>query len=185
MRPGMPEPIVRLAAYREAAERKFGPMAAQFFELYPAKTDDEAAEAYSDASRDNSRVSTYLWGTEWLRHAHRPVFTYFWTHRPPGPDHDLRGAYHGSEIPYVFGNLYPPEQSWTQTDRKIAAIMSAYWVNYIATGDPNGPDVPRWPPYDPAAAQVMELCDQFALIPVASPEKLAFWKRFFATQEAW
>jgi hypothetical protein len=31
----------------------------------------------------------------------------------------------------------------------------------------------------------MELGDQFRLIPVASPEKLDFWRRFFMTQEAW
>ena len=185
MRPGMPEPIVTLAAYRKAGARKFGPLATEFFRLYPANTDDEAAEQYSSASRDNSRVSTYLWGTEWVRHAHRPVFTYFWTHRPPGPDHDLRGAYHGSEIPYVFGNLYPPDRPWTDADRKIADIMSSYWANYIASGDPNGPSMPRWPAYDPNAATVMELGDHFAPIPVASPEKLAFWKRFFATQDAW
>jgi para-nitrobenzyl esterase len=176
---------VTLAAYRKAAARKFGPLAPEFFRLYPANTDDEAAEQYSSASRDNSRVSTYLWGTEWVRHAHQPVFTYFWTHRPPGPDHDLRGAYHGSEIPYVFGNLYPPNLPWSDADRQIADTMSSYWVNYIATGDPNGPGVPRWPTYDPTAATVMELGDHFAPIPVASPEKLAFWKRFFATQDAW
>ena len=185
MRPGMPEPIVTLDAYHKAAERKFGPMAAEFFELYPASTDNEAAKSYSAASRDNSRVSTYLWGTEWVRHAHQPVFTYFWTHRPPGPDHDSRGAYHGSEIPYVFGNLYPPDHPWTDTDRKIADIMSSYWANYIATGNPNGPGLPRWPAYDPASPTVMELGEHFAPIPAASPQKLDFWKRFFATQDAW
>jgi hypothetical protein len=32
---------------------------------------------------------------------------------------------------------------------------------------------------------VMELGDDFAPIPVASPIKLEFWKRFFQTQPAW
>jgi para-nitrobenzyl esterase len=95
------------------------------------------------------------------------------------------GAYHGSEISYVFGNLYPPDHPRTDADGKIADDMSSYWANYIATGDPNGPGLPRWLAYDPASATVMELGDHFAPIPVASPGKLAFWQRFFATQDAW
>ena len=32
---------------------------------------------------------------------------------------------------------------------------------------------------------VMELGDTFGQIPVATPARLDFWKRFFQTQEAW
>jgi len=71
--------------------QKFGAMADEFLKLYPATSDDEAALASNDAIRDNSRVSTYLWSTKWTRSVREPVYTYFWTHRPPGPDHDIRG----------------------------------------------------------------------------------------------
>lgn len=81
--------------------------------------------------------------------ADRPVYTYFWTRRPPGPDHDIRGAYHGSEIVYFFGNLYPGTQAWTDQDRAIADTMSSYLANYITTGNPNGRGLPRWPPTVP------------------------------------
>ena len=184
-RPGAPHPNVTLKDYVSAARRKFGSMAAEFLRLYPATTDDEAARANNDASRDNSRVSTYLWGTGWTQHAWLPVYTYFWTHRPPGPSHDLRGAYHGSEITYVFGNVPATGGPWTDDDRRIAKIMSSYWANYVASGNPNGPGVPVWPAYDPKSPTVMELGEQFRPIPVASPDKLDFWRRFFMTQEAW
>ncbi|WP_217162041.1 carboxylesterase/lipase family protein [Streptomyces sp. AC512_CC834] len=184
-RPGAPPVHVTLDDYVNAAHRKFGALADEFLTLYPAGTDDEAALASNDAVRDNSRVSTHLWSTEWSRGADRPVRTYFWTHRPPGPDHDLRGAYHGSEIAYFFGGLYPADQGWTRTDRKLADTMSSYLANYIATGDPNGRGLPAWPVHDPSAPTVMEVGEHFGPVRVATAPKLDFWKRHFAAQEAW
>lgn len=181
-RPGAPQPNLRLADFRQAAKQKFGPMADEFLKLYPAATDDEAAHSSNAAARDNSRVSTYLWGTLWNKHATQPVYTYFWVHRPPGPQHDRRGAYHGSEIAYVFNNS---DTHWSEADRDIAERVSSYWANYIASGNPNGAGLPRWPAHDPHSPTVMQLGEGWTPIPVASPEQLDFWKRFFQTQDAW
>jgi para-nitrobenzyl esterase len=181
-RPGLPHINLTLADFRSAAKRKFGPLADEFLKLYPASNDDEAALESNDAARDNSRVSTYLWGTDWKQHAAKPVYTYFWTHRPTG---DPGGAHHGSEILFAFDNLSLKNQPWTDEDRKVAAIVSSYWANYIATGDPNGPGLPLWPVFNPNSPTVMELGDHFEPVLVASPARLDFWKRFFQTQDAW
>ncbi len=184
-RPGMPHVSVTLAEFQASAKAKFGAMADEFLKLYPAANDQEAALQNNQASRDNSRVSTWLWGTLWTRSAKHPVYTYTWTHAPPGPGHDQRGAYHGSEINYVFDNLYATDRPWTDQDRKIADTMSSYWANFIATGNPNGKGLPDWPAYDPAKTQVMVLGDRYGPMAVATPERIDFWKRFFATQTAW
>jgi para-nitrobenzyl esterase len=184
-RAGAPHTSVTLDTYRTWARGKFGPMADAFLKLYPAGNDQEAALANNAAARDNSRISTWLWGTEWTKTVKKPVFTYFWTHALPGPTREMRGAFHGSEINYMFNNLYATDLPWTDEDRKIGDIMSSYWANIAARGDPNGPGLPVWPAYDPAKPLVMEVGDRFGPIPVASPERIDFWKRFFATQDAW
>ncbi|PXA93700.1 carboxylesterase [Caulobacter sp. D5] len=185
-RAGTPQVNVTLAAYVQAARAKYGAMADAFLRLYPASTDDEAALASNAAAYDNNRVSTYLWAAERAKGTSRPIFTYWWTHAPPGAGHDLRGAYHGSEINYVLGNLDANDRPWTAEDRAIAERMSSYWANIIKTGDPNGEGLPTWAPFDAKAGSVMVLGDQWGATPVAaSAAKLDFWRRFYATQAAW
>jgi carboxylesterase type B len=113
------------------------------------------------------------------------VYTYFWTHRSPARGQDPRRASHSSEIDFVLDNLDQDDAEWTAEDRAVAATMSGYWANFVATGDPNGPGLPNWPPYTPDAATVMQVGEDFGPVPVAEPARLDFWKRFFRTQQAW
>jgi carboxylesterase type B len=184
-RPGMPPVHVTLDDYVAAARRKFGAMADEFLRLYPAGSDDEAGRAHNAAVRDNARISTFLWGADWGRHATRPLYTYFWTHRSPARGQNPRRASHSSEIEFVFANLDRDSAEWTDEDRETAETMSGYWANFVATGDPNGPGLPHWPAYSPDTEAVMEVGDGFGPIPVAEPSRLDFWKRFFHTQQAW
>lgn len=183
--PGAPPVHVTRASFVAAAHRKFGAMAEEFLRLYPAGSDDEAARASNAAVRDNSRISTYLWGTRWSRHVDRPVRTYFWTHPSPAQGQDPRRASHSSEIEFVFDNLAPGSAPWTDEDHGIAAVVSAYWANFAATGDPNGPGLPHWPAYDAESPTVMEIGAGFGPIPIADPARFGFWKRFFHTQQPW
>lgn len=180
--PGNPHINVTLAEFQAAAKHKFGSLAEEYLKLYPATNDDEAARQSSASARDNSRISTYLWALDWRQHCDKPLYTYFWTHRPTG---DPAGAHHASEILFVFDNLGMKKQEWTDEDRKVAATVSSFWVNYISHGDPNGPGLPQWRGFDPKANTVMEFGDHFAPMPIASEAHIAFWRKFFATQPAW
>ncbi len=185
-----PQPNIKLADYQNTAKQKYGTLAEEFLKLYPAATDAEAGQATNAAARDSSRVSTFLWGAEWSKTTRRPAYLYFWTHAPPGPDRDRRGAYHESEINYIFNNLYATDRPWADDDYRIAEIMSSYWANFTISGDPNGKQLVTWPVADAKSPIVMRLGngaggDGFGTMPVADAARLEFWKRFFQTQKPW
>jgi para-nitrobenzyl esterase len=60
---------------------------------------------------------------------------------PPPP-----GAVHSAEIEYALGNLSThPAFVWTADDQKVSSTLQSYFANFVKTGDPNGPGLPRWP----------------------------------------
>jgi len=72
------------------------------------------------------------------------------------------GAHHGVDIAYVFGNI-EKDQGYDRTDRAISNQIMAYWVNFAATGDPNGEGLIKWPPYDAEHDWYLEFSDTVAV----------------------
>ncbi|WP_298400818.1 carboxylesterase family protein [Sphingobium sp.] len=69
-----------------------------------------------------------------------------------------KGAGHASEIPYFFdtvGVKYGAET--TPVDRHIGRIASAYLVNFVKQGDPNGDGLPTWRGYGAADHPMLDL----------------------------
>lgn len=46
---------------------------------------------------------------------------------------------------------------WEDRDHQLAGEVSAYWANFVKTGDPNGPGLPRWEPYTQEHPAALEL----------------------------
>jgi para-nitrobenzyl esterase len=175
----VPHPTITRDAYERQARQRYGTMADEFLKLYPAATDEEARQAQNESSRDQARVSMYLWAVNRAKTARTKAFTYFWTHPLPGPDVEQYGAFHTSEVPYVLSTLSQSDRPFTDKDREIADALSSYWVNFATTGDPNGKGLAQWAPVSLEAPMTMEVGDHFRAIPVAtSKERLDFFRRF-------
>jgi carboxylesterase type B len=176
-----PHPDVTLEQFRKLAAARYEESAEEFLHLYPATTNDEAAIAQNNAARDASRVSTYLWAVEREKTAKTREWTYFWDHALPGPDADKYGAFHTSEVPYVLGALSMSDRPFTANDRHIADMMSSFWANFIAKGDPNGDGLARWPSVNEKPGLTMELGDNTIAIAVAGDNaKLKFWEKYYS-----
>ena len=169
-----PQPAATAASFQLQLEQRYGDKAPEVLKLYPAASDDEARASANASARDIARVTTSLWAAERAKTSKSKTFTYFWDHTLPGPDAAQYGAFHTSEVPYVMNTLGQSDRPFTADDRKIAGMMSSYWANFAANGDPNGKDLPPWPAAGEKPDVTMNVGDTFAPIPLAgSAEKLS------------
>jgi para-nitrobenzyl esterase len=146
--------------FRSMARQRYGESAAAFLELYPADTDEAAGNAQKVSQRELSAVALQHLAAERARTAKTDAYLYFFERGIPWPEHPEFGAFHTSEVPYVFNNLDLLDRPWTSVDRQLADAMASYWVNFATRGDPNGQGLPAWPTYEDAPRAVMVLGEQ-------------------------
>lgn len=149
-------PAMTVGSYRALLRLRFGADADAAFNLFPAQ-DDAAVRAAM------AHLTTVLAFTADARAIARakcrgraPVYLYQFTRVPDAVRQRGMGAGHGMEIPYVFDNI--PNYMKAE-DRQLAATMSAAWVRFAKTGDPNGGNLPTWLRYDAQTDLSLEFGD--------------------------
>ena len=71
------------------------------------------------------------------------------------PEVRLRGAFHSSDLWFVFKSLEHCWRPWTQGDWDLSEKMLSAWSNFAKYGDPNGKDGGDWKPYTKENRQFM------------------------------
>jgi carboxylesterase type B len=175
-----PQLKITVAQFHKWAEQRYGTFASEFLSLYPASTDQEAAQAVEQAARDSYRSSIFLWAQ--TRQKNFKTYLYYFNHPLPGPDAARLGATAGSEIPYVLNSLSRSGRPFVKDDFALADLMASYWSNFAASGDPNGSRLPVWPAVNHGEKSVMQLGDNDGQIPVATDARFEFFKRYFASK---
>lgn len=152
-------PIKTAEEFRKHAEAEYGSEAKDFLRHYPASTDEEAAASQQNLSRDMIfGAQNYIWAKVHSRQENGKVYVYRFTRKVPATGEYVKyGAFHTGEVPYAYDNLQFVDRPWEPVDRELARIMSSYWVNFIRTGNPNGPELPNWPAYTTSEKQIMVL----------------------------
>ena len=178
--------ITTVEEYRTWARGEYGELADAYLAAYPA-TSDEAVETGRIASSGDGR---FVWEMRtWARMMETvssPAFLYFFTRVPPAADAERFGAYHTAEIPYVFNNLGGGGRYWfanrdyDDADRQLSEVIASYWVNFAATGNPNGDGVPEWPAYTQADESALELGDSVQVRQGVRAERLDFFEQHYA-----
>jgi para-nitrobenzyl esterase len=158
---GMP---TDMEGYRQRIRAQFGDLAGEFDRAYGVKSAQDIQDALLASARDTV-FSVHM--RAWARAAvnsDSKAYLYLWSHVPPSPRSRELGAFHASELPYVFNALKSGDAreagfAWTAADQQLADQISSYWVNFITTGNPNGKDLPVWPAYDLAIEPYLNLGD--------------------------
>lgn len=144
------------AAYEERIRTMYGPLAETVLEVYPS---DDPRQATLDAFRDSAFGWNMVTWANLTRFVDQPAWLYYFTHHPPAPVSGRLGAYHASEIAYVFDNVRTLRGGPRPVDRELADAMSDYWVSFARNGDPNVDGRPRWRPYRNNERHYMEFGD--------------------------
>jgi para-nitrobenzyl esterase len=138
-------------------------MAKQFGGLlrFPAAQGARLIAAYGSEQTFDANIVSDILFTEpahYLSRTHSevaPVFLYRFSVLSQGAPATVAAAPHASDRQYVFRTLKASPWPTGQMDEKAAALMSAYWVSFAKTGDPNGGGRPAWPKYVPSEDQLI------------------------------
>lgn len=134
-----------------------------------------ALASTADVARALDRLATaesMLCPAQWLAagvaRSGRPVWMYEFARVREGSAAAALRAYHGAELPYVFGT----HDAWLPTaaqDRRLSERMMDAWVQFARTGSPQSSRLPHWPRFEqPARSKVLRWDAPTRLI--ASPE---------------
>lgn len=145
----LPSPPPDPAAYASEIRARYGDLADAFLRRYPAETIGESMLA-------TTRDAMYGWTAERLvvkqTAVGAPSFLYFFDHGYPAADDAGLHAFHGAEIPFVFGTTTRMGPRWpavpqTPQEAALADAMVSYWATFARDGAPSAPGQAEWRPY--------------------------------------
>ena len=144
---------VTVANYTMRAKEVFGEEAEDFLNVYAASDAVEVGRAAADYAGDRSiGYGTWKWIETHISSSDAPVYRYRFDQTLPlptdAPSNAQPRAAHAWDIEYVFRVIDSKELPWRPEDQQVSELMSTYWTNFAKTGNPNGPDLPDWPPYN-------------------------------------
>ena len=148
-------PTTTPAEFKANAKKQYGGRAGEYLELFPAGNEIELEETQKTIAVLGFGFQNYTWARMQTEKGQKDAYLYFFTRVPPGePNY---GAFHSAEFSYALHTLRNWNRPFEQVDYDLEKNMSEYWVNFVKTGNPNGPGLPEWPIFDPANPLVIEL----------------------------
>jgi para-nitrobenzyl esterase len=116
-----------------------------FQSLYPTLSPVDLLERIEDTA---PRSTAILQAQRKSQSNAAPAYLYLFAWQTTAFD-GRPGAFHGSELPFVFDNTdrCAPMTGGTAEARALAARVSDAWINFARTGNPNHNGLPDWPAF--------------------------------------
>jgi para-nitrobenzyl esterase len=173
----MPKAPDSRAEYETDVRRRFGPRASEFLAVYPGI--DPKADVMASI-----RDGLYGWAAQYLVRqqaaAGQPSYLYYFRHSTPAERARDLAAFHGSELPYIFGQVGESAQlgpNWprppiTSTESELSEAMLSYWSSFVRDGVPVARGMSPWPRFTAEERGYLDIDDR--PIPARDLQPLAF-----------
>jgi para-nitrobenzyl esterase len=172
------QPLGSASEYGALLRITFGDeIAARILSLYPASDFESPRDAWNAVITDfryvcPSEVTAKALSANAARSVHRYLFAH-------GLDRGPRrawGAFHGLELLFLFGTFDALGYDPSPEEEDLSDRMMAYWTRFADTGDPNDPEAPSWPAYDPMTERYLDIDAEPRAAEKLHREHCDFWQ---------
>lgn len=117
--------------------------------LYPSDSEQTILQSWEEFSNDvNFTYPMRLWARA-MSNVSSDVYLYWFNYYPPVEDRQYK-AFHGGDLPYVFGQLDMFGGNPVGADFVDADTMMSIWTRFAASGNPNGKNIDGWEAFTPS-----------------------------------
>ncbi len=160
----------------------FGPDSAEARRLYDPRGDLAVEELKQQVFADRTLVEPARHFANEMTRAGQSAWLYRFGYVSESQRGKMMGCLHGMEIPFTLD--IPAAlvlEKVTGTDKIMADLASAYWVQFAKTGDPNGSGRPEWPRHDPAVDRIIHFTNSGIIVgPDPLKLRLDLWERVWS-----
>ena len=151
--------MTRVTRITRGDQTKARELVALYRRVHPGITN---TDVYLIMDADNTRrANAQTLGELKFAQGKAPSYLYYFTWHSPVHKGQMK-AYHTLDIPFAFYNVeIAASMTGAGNERyALAHRMSAAWASFARKGDPNHPDLPKWPAFNPTERPVMVLDNQ-------------------------
>jgi para-nitrobenzyl esterase len=107
----------------------------------------------------------------------QPSWSYHFAYVPPADRGKVAGAPHCADFGYTLGSAKVGQDG---EGKRVAKMMQDYWANFIKTGNPNGPGLPRWAEYKGTGRGPLLVDSRTAVAPGFRKAQISYWQKLWA-----
>jgi para-nitrobenzyl esterase len=171
-------PITTAEEYQAVLLERYGPAAPEVEARYPLDEFDSPQDALIRVYGDSRLVCTTYSLAARLAAKRNRTYVYNFARIIPLPFVSLLdlGAFHGAEIPYVFGSMPLPAAA---TDGAIRDWMQEYWTRFAARGVPRATKASGWPRFNGKRYSVLRFNTTLTKLKGYRKAECDFWSALY------
>eukprot|EP00339_Tiarina_fusa_P018790 CAMPEP_0117026582 /NCGR_PEP_ID=MMETSP0472-20121206/19523_1 /TAXON_ID=693140 ORGANISM="Tiarina fusus, Strain LIS" /NCGR_SAMPLE_ID=MMETSP0472 /ASSEMBLY_ACC=CAM_ASM_000603 /LENGTH=188 /DNA_ID=CAMNT_0004733617 /DNA_START=395 /DNA_END=957 /DNA_ORIENTATION=+ len=161
----------------------FGDFGNLVLEEYPVSDYGSPFDAMEAVLADALFVSQVAYIQEAVSNGNtiNPIAYFYLFDHTPSYGTNRAGAFHGSELPFVFG-FRNGLRHFTEEEQALSNNMTMFWTNFAHTGNPNpASELDLWPMYTAqATTRIVLNTGDATYITDYHPSQCTFWKQYYS-----